>query len=154
MRSPSPTTQIKLTLDFNPDEIELEEIVEDWVAARRAPTGAVAVVPQGVDIINDGDTDTELFLAATNAVAVQIGQLLNIPAVLLDASVEAGASLSYQNMENQRSWWIDTALSFWLTPIEARLSMDDVTPRGTHIAFDLSYLTTVPAPETPQPLED
>lgn len=154
LRSPNPTTQIKITEDFDAAEVDLEEVVEDWVKARNSPTGTVAVVPYGIDIINDGGTDTDLFIEATNAVGVQIAQLLNIPATLLDASVAAGASLNYQNMAASRSWWIDTSLYYWLSPIEAELSRDYITPRGTYMQFDLSNLIETPMPSTGPVLED
>lgn len=154
LRSPNPTTQIKLSAEYEANPEELEQVVDDWVKARNSPTGTVAVIPYGIDIINDGGTDTDLFIEATNAVGVQIAQLLNIPATLLDASVAAGASLNYQNMAASRSWWIDTSLNYWLTPIEAELSRDYITPRGTYMQFDLSNLIETPMPSTGPVLED
>ena len=41
---------------------------------------------------------------------------------------------------------VDLSLAFWATPLEARLSMDDVTPAGSRIAFDLEYLSTPTQP--------
>lgn len=154
LRSPNPTTQIKLTSDAEFTQDEIDDTLADWADARNSPTGAVALVPYGIDVINDGATGTDLFIEATNSIAVQIAQLTHVPATLLEASVAAGASLNYQNMASSRSWWIDTSLAYWLTAIEARLSMDDVTPRGTYLQFDLSNLIETPMPATGPVLDD
>lgn len=153
LRNPSPTVEIHLTENDALEDSEIEDLVAAWNKARNAPNGAVAVTPHNVEIRDHGSTPTDLFIEAANAVSVQVAQFTNIPATLLDASVAAGASLNYQNMAQERSWWIDTSLSYWTGPIAARLSLDDCTPRGTYIAFDFGPLTTVPQPPNPV-LED
>lgn len=155
LRNPAPTIEIHLTEDAELEQEEIDDLIAAWNKARNSSNGSVTFTPHNVEIREHGATPVDLFIEAQNQVAVNIAQHTNIPATLLDASVAAGASLNYQNMAESRSWWIDTSLSYWLLPITSRLSMDDVTPRGTYLAFDLSSLVTLPQPTSSTPvLED
>lgn len=121
-----------------------QQLVQAYVDARRDPNGAVAFVPFGYTLHALGDVKHELFVEGRNAVTLDVARFCSIPANLLDASLST-ASLTYTNTQSSRSDYLDMTAGFWLTPIEARLSMDDVTPRSTRTAFDLSTLVQVPS---------
>src|SRR5690606_19684720 len=95
--------------------------------------------------------DSQMFIEGRNAVRLDFANLTNIPASLLDGST-ATASLTYTTAEGQKSSFHEQSLRYWSAPIEHRLSMDDVVPRGQRVRFDISYTTQVPP--TGEPGED
>jgi hypothetical protein len=121
---------------------EAQEYVDAWSAARTSPNGAVGFLPAGLNMEVYGDTAADLFTEGRNNVRLDVANLLNLPASLLDGST-ATASLTYVTQEGQRSSLIDW-LEYWLAPIEARLSADDVCPHGQVVRFDRSNLFNVP----------
>src|SRR5699024_11988634 len=58
---------------------------------------------------------------------------------VIDASTE-GSALTYSTVPSRSREFIDYGLLPYLSCIEARLSMDDITPRGTWAEFDTSKL--------------
>lgn len=152
--SPIPPTLFK---QVEQETATLEQVqqllIDPWVAARKNPeTAAVAFMPYGIDATfpNPAD-DSQMFIEGRNAVRLDIANHTNIPASLLDGST-ATASLTYTTTEGQKSSFHEQSLRYWTAPIEHRLSMDDVVPRGQRVRFDISYTTQV-AP-TGEPGED
>lgn len=121
---------------------EADEYVAAWSAARTSPNGAVGFLPSTLNMEVYGDTSADLFTEGRNNVRLDVANLLNLPASLLDGST-ATASLTYVTQEGQRSALIDW-LEYWMSPIEARLSADDVCPHGQVVRFSRSNLTNVP----------
>lgn len=133
---------------------EAEELVADFLAAREDPKGVVAYTPNRVQVITHGQSDPAMFIEARNALRIDVGGILGIPAALMDASLST-ASLTYSTQEGQRNEFADFTLPYWMGPIEAQLSQDDTAggavPRGQRIRFDLSELyTTAPSPTGPE----
>jgi hypothetical protein len=156
LRNPSAVTELHIT-DDSTDIGEAAEYQEQWAEARRSPNGSVAVTPNYIEVIEHGTVEVSLLTEAQNSVAVNIAQILGLPSSLIDAAVTAGsgsASLTYQNQQNQRSWWLDTGFALWASAISSRLSMDDVVPRGTYVDFDLTNLVALPQSGEPTPRED
>lgn len=80
-------------------------------------------------------TPAELDLtAARQQAAVQIARLLGMPSRQVNAPSESG--MTYQNVSADRQEVLDTTCAAYLTAIEQRLSMNDITPRGRLVAFD------------------
>lgn len=152
-RSPIPPTLFRQTEQGTVTQTEVDNLITSWSAARvNSETAAVAFLPFGLEatFANPSD-DSSLFVEGRNAVRLDIANLLNIPASLLDGST-ATASLTYVTMEGQRSSFHEQTLRYWTAPIEHRLSMDDIVPRGQRVRFDITYLTQVPP--TGEPGED
>ena len=154
VQSPIPLVNIKQDLsddelgdptdEDDDDELDFgQAMVDAYVTARRDPNGAVMFTPHGYSVEALGDVRHELFVEGRNAVTLDVARFCSIPANLLDASLST-ASLTYTNTQSSRSDFRDMTADFWLTPIEDRLSMDDVTTPRTRIAFDLSNLAQVP----------
>lgn len=152
-RSPIPPTLFvqKEQGDATPEEVKA--LVSAWAAARTNPdSAATAYVPFGLEVVFPKmSDDSAMFIQGRNAIRLDIANLLNIPASLLDGST-ATASLTYVTAEGQKSSFHEQSLRYWTAPIEARLSMDDIVPRGQRVRFDISYTTQV-AP-TGEPGED
>lgn len=119
---------------------EVEELVDAWEGARQSG-GATAFTPASVEARIHGGTDASLFVEGRNAIRLDVANFLALPGELLDGST-ATASLTYSTQEGSRNELADYSLAYWASPIEARLSQDDVTPRGTRIAFDLGEFLT------------
>lgn len=124
--------------DTEINETEAADIAAKWEAARRR--SGTAFTPYGIEMRAHGDKTTDLFVEGRNALRLDVALFTNIPSTLLEGS-QATASLTYSTQEGRRNELLDYSLSFWAAPIEARLSMDDVTPPGTRIAFNVEYFS-------------
>lgn len=154
-RAQNPIPLIELH-QLNDDELEDDEIadlVDQWAAARVSPTGAVGFTDNRVEIRVHGEVSTDLFEEGRNAIVLDIARLTGIPAALLDGSMST-ASLTYSTQEGKRNEFDDYSLPMWTDPLEARLSMDDVSATGRVIKFDRSGRTSTTAPALTQPLKD
>lgn len=139
--SPVPLVELHST-DPNGDleQYEANELVKQWEKARR--NGGTAYTPSNIEMKpTSAAADENLFIEGRNALRLDVANFLNLPAELLDGST-ATASLTYSTQQGTRNELVDLSLNYWATPIEQRLSMDDMTPAGSSIQFDLSHLTT------------
>lgn len=116
---------------------EITTLLGDWQHARRSR--ATAFVPRGLTfktpVFNPGQLQ---LVEARNANAVDIARLLNLPPMSVNA--DTGASLTYSTTESQGQQLINTSLSAYLVAVAGRLSMRDVTPRGTFVRHDMTQL--------------
>ncbi|WP_448072337.1 phage portal protein [Georgenia yuyongxinii] len=150
--SPVPLIELHST-DTNSglEDDEVDELIETWETSRRR--GGTAYTPAEIETKVHGQTPTDLFVEGRNASRIDFANYLNLPGELLDGST-ATASLTYSTQEGSRNELVDYSLSFWATPVAARLSMDDVTPAGTRLDFDLEYLSTPTQPAQGPARED
>lgn len=133
-------------------DAEIDDLISQWEAARKSG-GATGYTPARIEARIHGAVSSDLFIEGRNASRLDFANYMNIPASLLEGSM-ATASLTYSTQEGRRNELADYSLSYWAEPIEARLSMDDITPRGTRIAFDWSELLTPIQPGTAPVKED
>lgn len=152
-RNPIPLILLQVTDDSNLTQDEVDEYVKQWSSARNNENGAVGFLPQGIDMKVFGQSDPELMTTGRNATKADVSSYLGIPATMIDGSLTQ-ASLTYTTTEGNRNLFYEFALPQWTGPIEARLSQDDVVPRGTRVRFDkYEQYTLDPAP-TGAPMED
>lgn len=152
VRQPIPATELHQTTDDELRDDEIKDLVEEWGAMLDAG-GGVAYTPSSIQLNTHGEAKTDLFIEGRNAVTLDIARMLNVPATALDASM-ATASLQYVTAVDGRTALHDQTFAFWATPVEARLSLDDVVPRGQRAGFDLANLTVTPQPATGPATED
>ena len=67
--------------------------------------------------------------------ATQIARLCNVPAYYLSADMNN--SMTYSNVQDERRQFVSLSLQPYITAVESRLSMDDVTPATQKISFDM-----------------
>jgi hypothetical protein len=153
VQSPIPPTLFQQTEQEVADDADVQGLLTSWGTARRNPeTAGTAFVPYGLTpVFPPVNDDSQMFIEGRNAIRLDIANHLNIPASLLDGST-ATASLTYVTAEGQKSSFHEQSLRFWTAPIEHRLSMDDIVPRGQRVRFDITYTTQI-AP-TGEPGED
>lgn len=147
-RNPIPTFEIHVTGDNPLEPEEAQQLAQAVAAARRQPDGAVIVTPSNVDLRVHGDRAVDYHESARNAVRLDFASYFGLPSSLLESGV-AGTSLEYSTEQGKRNEVFDYAIAYWTTPIQAWLSQDRVTPRGTRIAFDFSDLFEQPQTSTP-----
>lgn len=151
--TPAPLVELHGTDAQMPlDEDEVRDLLDAWEGARQSG-GATAYTPAQVQAIVHGGSDASLFVEGRNALRLDVANFLNLPGELLDGST-ATASLTYQTSEGSRNELLEYSLTYWAGPVEARLSQDDVCPRGQRVAFDLSHYTAPTPPAQAPALED
>lgn len=148
VKSPVPLVELHNTADVELTDDEISELTTSWDRARQ--NGGTAYTPNNVEVNVHGETPTDLYVQGRNSSRIDFANYLNLPAGILDGSPST-ASLTYSTREGQRSELVDLCLSYWTLPIAARLSMDDATPRGTRVDFDISWLATPTQPNTANP---
>ncbi|WP_165962845.1 phage portal protein [Occultella glacieicola] len=150
--SPVPLVALKIEdANHEPTDDEADQLIESWETARRK--GGTALLPYGLGMDVHGETPTDLYVNGRNAARLDWANYLALPASLLDGST-ATASLTYSTKQDSRNELVDLSLAYWATPIEARLSQDDVVPSGTRTAFDLEYLASPTQPTQSPARED
>jgi hypothetical protein len=67
--------------------------------------------------------------------ATQIARLCNIPAYYISA--DQNNSMVYANLQDERRQFVSLSLQTYISAIEQRFSMDDLTPNTQYVSFDM-----------------
>lgn len=147
--APIPVTELhQEESDVELSNTEAKELVKTYNAARRDPEGATVFTPSHIKLVTHGaNADSGALTEARNAVRLDIANHTGVPASLLEGS-SAGASLTYVTTEGKRSEFLEYGVLPWVETFVARLSMDDVLPRGQRAALDLDVLISSPQSAT------
>ena len=122
------------------DDEEIDATLSRWEAARRARSTAYLGSSFKYDATAGLDPVKLQLIEARQQSAVECARLMNLPAQYVSAPMGAG-NITYQNVESMRRELIDVACGPWIAGIEQRLSMNDVTPRGQQLRFDIDAFT-------------
>lgn len=115
------------------DAEEIRAILDAWVAARKI--GATGYVPAALKYNSNGWDPDKLQLAEQIQHAVlEIARVAGVDPEELGVST---TSRTYANQFDRRKAFLDFTLGGYRAALEDRLSMGDVTPRGTVVRFDL-----------------
>ncbi|WP_217182609.1 phage portal protein [Streptomyces sp. AC495_CC817] len=117
---------------------QIDAMVARWVQKRK--TGNVAYTNRNLKAIPHGQQPEQLLIDARKRIDLELTRHTGAPAWVTDTPIE-GASLTYQNRASRNWELIDLFLTEYMTAIEDRLSMADVTPRGTQVKFLTDELT-------------
>lgn len=120
------------------EEQQIKDLLESWRNAR-AKYGA-GYTDKSIKAQTLGIPDSQLLIDAQRQMDLNLARQTGFPAWAVDVALE-GASLNYQNRQSRAWELIDLALSAYMTPIQARLSMNDITPMGWTTEFDIDQLT-------------
>lgn len=114
------------------DNRAVREILDNWYMSRQL--GETAFIPAALDYHRDGFNPEQLQLSASREFAVtEIARLTGIDAEELSVST---TSRTYFNGQDRRRTRLEDVLGPYMTAVEGRLSMEDVTPRGYQSGFD------------------
>lgn len=118
----------------DPEDDEVEETLDDWAAARRLRR--TAFVPNNLKYNRDGFNPEQLQMSQAREFGItEIARLTGIDAEELSVST---TSRTYFNAQDRRRDRLESVLGPYMTAVEGRLSMEDVTPRGYTTKFDTS----------------
>lgn len=152
-QNPIPLIELHQLTDEQLEDDEIDELVASFAAGRTSPTGAVGFTDHRVEVRVHGTVVTDLYQEARNASVLDLARHTNMPAALLDGSMST-ATLTYSTQEGRANEFADYSLPFYMSPIEARLSQDDVCPEGVAIRFDRSTAVRMPQPVTSPVTDD
>jgi hypothetical protein len=116
------------------NDADLDEFLDDWEDVRRKR--GTGYVPASVKYNVGGWDPEKLQLTAAREFAItEVARLTGIDAEELSVST---TSRTYANMQDRRRHRSEDVYGPYMTGVEGRLSMDDVTPHGYTGAHDLS----------------
>jgi HK97 family phage portal protein len=129
---PNPTMVIKNSgVDLPPEQVS--SLLAQWKQARATRSTAYLSGPLDVTTFGYDAGQMQLTESRLNT-ASEIARMCNIPAWYLNAE---SASATYSNVSAERRSLVDFSLRPYMSCIEERLTMNDVTPRGQKVRFDL-----------------
>ena len=132
--TPSPMVALKNSGSPLPTG-KVNELLAAWREARNR--SATAYLNESIDIERVGFSPSEMALTeARMATAQELARTAGIPPWYL--GVDAGSSMTYQNVGNSRRDLLDFALMPFITAIEQRLSLGDILVARANIKFDLT----------------
>jgi phage portal protein BeeE len=76
-----------------------------------------------------------MYNEASQYLATEIARLMNVPAFMISADMNN--SMTYQNVLDSRKEYVAYTLQPFLSAIENRLSMDDITRHGNEVRFNI-----------------
>lgn len=153
LNNPVPQVDLHQTggKQLNKDEIDL--LRDDWALARSGVNGGVAYTNEWIEAKPFGSGGENLLIEARNAAALDLARMIGVHGGMIDATTPK-ASLNYETTTSRLGEFVDLDCALYMTPITARLSLDDVMPRGQRVAFDTSDLSVVPVDPTGPISED
>lgn len=136
---------------------ERESFRQQWIKGRSSAGGATAMKPDWVTVDFPSSIPSDLFESGRNAARLDLANHAGVPAALLEGSKQSGGGDIHYSTEaggaTRNELW-DFGLVKYADAVEARLSLDDVCPKGQSIRVDPSAYLTVPTPTTPLTSED
>jgi HK97 family phage portal protein len=132
-QTPMATTVIKNSGADLP-AAEVQGLLADWKNARMSRS--TAYLTSTLDAQNIGFSPRDMmYVDSIQASATEISRLCGIPAYYLSA--DENTSMSYANIQDERKQLVALAFQPYISAIEQRLSMDDISTAGHYVKFDL-----------------
>lgn len=131
--SPTPTGIIKNT-GADLSESEVSALLAQWRSARQKNSTAYLTSTLEFQPSNFSPKDMG-YVDLIQNLTTQIARLCNVPAYYLSADMNN--SMSYANVQDERKQLISLALQPYITAIESRLSMDDITNSQNYVRFSI-----------------
>jgi hypothetical protein len=146
VENPAPQLNLHQTEGADLTETEIDDLVDRWALARAGQKGGVGYTSKHIQLEELGAAaDSQLMIEARNAASLDLARIIGVSANRLDAT-SAKASLNYETSTGRNQEFVDFDIALYMTPITARLSMDDVSPMGSRQEFDLTdFLARAPS---------
>ena len=135
--NPVPQIELHQTQGTPLTNEEATAFVAAYVAQRKK--SGVSYTNQSIEPRAHGSNSENLLIDGRKAAALDIARCMGLPAWAVDAPAE-GSSMTYTNVPSRARELIDYTLAPYMHAITARLSLDDVLPRGTWVRFDTDPL--------------
>ena len=132
-QTPQPGGFIKNSGADLPDA-QIQGLLATWKAARQ--NRSTAYLTSTLDYVPTAFSPKDMmYNEAAQYLATQIARVCNVPAYMISADMNN--SMTYQNILDGRKEFMAYSLQPFITAIEDRLSMDDLTPRGQVVRFSI-----------------
>lgn len=118
---------------MNLDGDSVAKLLASFKQARRDRSTAYTEGPIKLQTLGFDSAQMQLVEARQYA-ANEIARLMGIPAWYVNAEA---SNFTYSNVSSERRTLVDFGLRPYLDIIESRLSMNDVTPNGNRVRFDM-----------------
>ena len=129
--TPMATTVIKNSGADLP-EAQISGLLASWKASRQSRS--TAYLTSTLSVENLGFSPKEmLYTEASQYLATQAARLMNVPAFMISADMNG--SYTYQNILDARKEFVAYSLQPYISAIENRLSMNDITANGNIVKF-------------------
>ena len=130
--------------DLDPKEVQ--GLLSAWKNARNNRATAYLTSTLEYNAVSFSPKEM-MYNEAIQNLATEIARLCNVPAYYVSA--EMNNSMTYANVQDERKQFLLLSLQPFITAIEDRLSMDDITARGHVVKFDIdkNFLRTDPLAE-------
>ena len=115
-------------------EAQVQGLLASWKAARQSRSTAYLTSTLSVENLGFSPRDM-LYTEASQYLATEIARLMNTPAYYISADLNN--SMTYQNILDGRKEFVAYSLQPYISAIENRLSMDDITAHGNVVKFAL-----------------
>ena len=115
-------------------EAEVQGLLSAWRTARA--NRSTAYLTSTLDFQPAAFSPKEMMLnEAKQYMATEIARLCNVPAYYISADMNN--SMTYSNVQDERRQFVSLSLQPYISAIESRLSMNDITPSTQYVEFDL-----------------
>ena len=129
--TPMPTGYIKNTGADLP-ESQISGLLASWRSARQSRSTAYLTSTLSYETTGFSPKDM-MYNEAQQFLTTQICRLFGVPAYMLSASMDT--SMTYQNILDSRKDFMAYTLQPYITCLETRLSMNDMTANGNIVKF-------------------
>jgi HK97 family phage portal protein len=140
--SPQPTGYLKNSGADLPDG-QIQGLLNTWKTARK--NRSTAYLTSTLEYVPTSYSPMEMtYNDSIEEMSAQISRAMNVPAHMINA--EHNRSSTYQNVLDARKEFFAYTLAPYISAIEDRLSLDDLTPRGQVVRFavDETFLRANP----------
>jgi HK97 family phage portal protein len=115
-------------------EAQVQGILAAWKAARSSRS--TAYLTSTLSVENIGFSPKEMtYNESSQYLATEISRLMNCPSYMISADMNN--SMTYQNILDGRKEFVAYSLQPFISCVENRLSMDDITKHGNVVRFAL-----------------
>jgi HK97 family phage portal protein len=129
--TPMATTILKNTGADLP-EAQIQGLLAAWKAARN--NRSTAYLTSTLEAQNIGFSPKDMtYNESSQYLATEIARLMNVPAYYISADMNN--SMTYQNILDGRKEFVAYSLQPYISAIENRLSLDDLTAHGNRVRF-------------------
>lgn len=125
--NPVPSFELHQTKGERLDADGIRTLLSEWMNARRKY--GVAYTSENLETKAHGAAPEQLLIDGRRAADIELARMMGLSAWAVDATT-SGSSITYATVQSRSRELIDYTLMPYVSAIEARLSLDDLLPRG------------------------
>jgi HK97 family phage portal protein len=118
-------------------ESQVQGLLAAWKSARQNRSTAYLTSTLSYEPVGFSPKDMT-YNESIQFLVTQICRAMNVPAHMVSADMGTGSNMTYQNILESRKEFVAYSLQPYICAIEDRLSMNDITPAGQIVRFNIS----------------